>query len=180
MLFKTDKVINGYMPTYYRLAAELGPNADVCEIGVQNGYGLEMWRTLFPEGRVVGVDIDPEARWPEGCERIVCDQASLELPEKLDGSFDLIVDDASHIGSLTAITFRNLWPLVKPGRYYVIEDWGVGFKSFKGFDSSMLRLAESMLDRFEPGNADPFVESITYSTGLMVIKRTDLPFIYPA
>jgi hypothetical protein len=39
-------------------------------------------------------------------------------------SFDLIVDDASHSYSLSIASFNGLFPYVRPGGVYVIEDWG--------------------------------------------------------
>ena len=32
------------------------------------------------------------------------------------------MDDASHRGRLTAAAVAQLWPLVKPGGFYVVED----------------------------------------------------------
>ena len=36
---------------------------------------------------------------------------------------DLVVDDASHLYEQTKATFAMLFPLVRPGGNYVIEDW---------------------------------------------------------
>lgn|GEM_PF-1870158 len=42
--------------------------------------------------------------------------------------FDIIIDDASHIGELTKIAFWHLFDNhLKPGGLYVIEDWGTGY-----------------------------------------------------
>jgi hypothetical protein len=126
--FDTDKVHpHGYLPDYLRLAAELGPAATVCEVGVCQGGSLGMWQALFPDGRVIGVDNDPGSRWPDGTARVIAGQDDPRLAELVrqhapDGC-QLIVDDASHIGRLTAATFALLWPLVAPGGYYVVEDW---------------------------------------------------------
>ena len=38
------------------------------------------------------------------------------------GTFDIIIDDASHINPLTIQTFKNMWAAVKPGGLYVVED----------------------------------------------------------
>lgn len=169
-VFGTDKISNGYLRTYCQLVGELGTDADVCEIGVESGGGLRMFQTLFYRGRIVGVDFDSTAIWPDGCERVVADQADPNIPVNL-GTFDLIVDDASHVGAKTQATFDNYWPIVRPGGCYVIEDWGVGFDTFAGFDSSMLNLARGMLDKFRHGDHDPLVESVTYKLGLIVIRK---------
>lgn len=127
MRFATDKEHpHGYLPDYLRLAAELGPAAVVCEIGVLGGASLAMWQELFPDGTVIGVDRDPAAAWPPGTARIVASQEDPELGGMVrqhapDGC-DLIVDDASHIGHLTLAAFAWLWPLVRPGGFYVVED----------------------------------------------------------
>ena len=72
MKFATDKIGHGYLPSYLRIAAELGPAARVCEVGVQYGHGLDMFQALFPDGMVAGVDANPHAAWPDGTRRIIC------------------------------------------------------------------------------------------------------------
>src|SRR5262249_27973076 len=57
-------------------------------------------------------------------------QGSQDDPAALDkcaevagGQFDIIVDDASHVGRLSALSFTYMFPrLLKPGGFYVIED----------------------------------------------------------
>jgi hypothetical protein len=126
--FTTDKVApHGYLPDYLRLAADLGTHAVVCEVGVKAGDSLVLWQHLFPHGTWIGVDNDPNATWPDGTARIVAEQDDPHLRATVaahaPGGCDLIVDDASHLGPLTAVTYASLWPLVKPGGYYVVEDW---------------------------------------------------------
>ena len=126
--FTTDKITpHGYFPDYLKLAAALGPSATVCELGVLYGESLVMWQHLFPSGRVIGVDRDENAQWPDGTARIIAEQDDPALQDKVrehapDGC-DLIIDDASHRGRQTAAAFAQLWPLVRPGGYYVVEDW---------------------------------------------------------
>ena len=48
--------------------------------------------------------------------------------ELLRDGFDIIIDDASHIGELTKATFWHLFDRhLKPGGLYAIEDWGTGY-----------------------------------------------------
>ena len=72
-------------PAYLRIAAELGPPARVCEVGVEHGHGLDLFQALFPDGLVCGVDADGGCRWPEGTVRVICDQDSVSLPGRLAG-----------------------------------------------------------------------------------------------
>lgn len=126
--WNTDKIEpHGYLPDYMRLAGELGSSATVCELGVLTGGSLEMFKDMFPDSpAIIGVDRDENATWPEGTVRIVAAQDDPVLGAKVrehapDGC-DLIVDDASHRGGPTAAAFAQLWPLVRPGGYYVVED----------------------------------------------------------
>jgi hypothetical protein len=40
---------------------------------------------------------------------------------------DLVIEDASHIGYLSKITFDIVFPFLKSGGAYFIEDWGTGY-----------------------------------------------------
>lgn len=127
--FHTDKIEpHQYFTTYLKIAADLGPRASVCELGVWQGESLRMWQALFPLGKVTGVDYQEQDRvWPENTVQVISHQHDPRLPSLLQeaGSapFGLIVDDASHQGPQTRASFGMLWPLVSPGGYYVIEDW---------------------------------------------------------
>jgi hypothetical protein len=80
------------------------------------------------------------------------------------------VDDASHQGALSQRTFQLLWPLVAPGRWYVIEDWQVGFDGqWHTFDASMVDLARSLLDHLD--RPDGEVAEITYRFGMIILER---------
>jgi hypothetical protein len=40
---------------------------------------------------------------------------------------DLVIDDASHIGHLSRLTFDYVFPYVTNGGLYIVEDWGTGY-----------------------------------------------------
>jgi 23S rRNA U2552 (ribose-2'-O)-methylase RlmE/FtsJ len=179
---ETDKYWSGYVPTYEALARTIQPRAAICELGVYEGGSLKLWKQIFPNYQlIVGVDINEHATWPEGTVRVVADQQDpllvprLEriLGEHIRTSFDLIVDDASHIGHLTYKAFLHLWPLVVPGGYYVIEDWLVGFPRWSNFDDSMVHVAMMLLNEFDP-DQESDVHFITYQAGLVVIRKKDV------
>lgn len=41
-----------------------------------------------------------------------------------DSRLDLVIDDASHLYEPSLATFEELFPRVRPGGFYIIEDWG--------------------------------------------------------
>lgn len=176
MPFDTDKVYpHGYLPDYERLAADLGPAAVVCELGVLTGGSLRMWQHYFPDSAaIIGVDRDPNATWPEGTVRIVAEQDDPELGAKVrehapDGC-DLIVDDASHRGRLTDASFQQLWPLVKPGAFYVVEDCADDrmFPDWPRPESDALwDWIHNLIDALDDG-----AQTVTYTReGLVIIRR---------
>lgn len=171
----SDKVSQGYLPAYLEIAAELGPGARVCEVGVYRGDSLRLWQALFPSGQVTGADIDPDAAWPEGTVRVVAGQDDPRLPELLcGGPFDLIVEDASHDGTLTAVTFGLLWPLVAAGGYYVVEDWWMslcpawifGMQTDGG---KMLSAVSGLLSLLDAPDAE--CDEVAYRYGLAIAHK---------
>jgi len=177
-LTTTDKIKpHGYLPAYQRLATRIGPAGRICEIGVGKGHSLDLWRQLFPEGLIVGVDSSAECRWPEGTIKVVCDQADPALRPWLDciavQGYDLIVEDASHIGHLSQATFRLLWPLVKPGRWYVMEDWQIGLPvpEWDMYDQSMLEAAQSFLPLLRHRDSD--CDSVEYRYGMAIVCKKE-------
>jgi cephalosporin hydroxylase len=127
--FATDKIEDKrYFQTYLKIAADLGPRASVCEIGVWQGESLRMWQGLFPLGKVAGIDYQTQDRvWPPGTVQVISTQDNPALPGLLEQAgvlpLGLVVDDASHREPQTSRCFEMLWPLIAPGGYYVIEDW---------------------------------------------------------
>jgi hypothetical protein len=180
--YRTDKVMNGYLPAYERLATEVCRSLGalrvprILEIGAGDGAGMEMFRSLFCTDEVYGVDIEPSrASIPNVT---VLDQRDRGLSGRLPGPWDLIVDDASHQGGHTATTLATTWHTVRPGGYYVIEDWN--FYDAKGNASNLWQmLFGSMLDYSYVGNrydttysgALSDVESVTVQHGLIIIHK---------
>lgn len=190
VFFHTDKTAHGYLPTYLEIASLIGKNSmftdgHVCELGVFRGQSLEMWQALLPKGVIAGVDNDPDSYWPGGTHKLLFDQDDEKMVDRLieisPMGWDLIVDDCSHKGELTRKSWELLWPIVKPGGFYIIEDWFVGLppwingQSVHG-DPEMLTTAESFLKEFcfngiwGEGN----MESATYKHGLIILRKMPL------
>src|SRR5688572_14896897 len=105
------------------------------ELGVYKGGSLLLWRDYFPRGLIVGLDVQPvevldhsnRVRIFEG-EQQDTDLLDRIARETAPEGFDVIIDDCSHIGELTRISFWHLFENhLKPGGIYVIEDWSTGY-----------------------------------------------------
>jgi hypothetical protein len=181
MTDSTDKYPQGYMPIYRELADELGPAANVCEVGIWYGKSLEIWQEWFPDGIVAGVDLWDNAQWPTGSYMIRADQSDPQVAALLleaSPRWDLIIDDCCHEAGPTMATMQNLWPLVRPGGYYVIEDWFYGWHDSQHLlPYNMVSMAKDFLEQLRP---DSEVEEIRYRYGLIVIKKWALDASRPA
>ena len=134
--FNTDKNISGgYLDNYSKYFNEKR-NYDIklLELGIFKGGSLKLWKEYFQEGVIVGLDRKLPVDLNE--DRIVTYEGSQDdevLLSKIgnevakDG-FDIIIDDCSHIGSVTKNTFWYMFNnYLKKGGIYVIEDWGTGY-----------------------------------------------------
>jgi hypothetical protein len=117
-----------YFPIYERYFRKFrDAPCRVLEIGVCHGGSLQMWKKYFHVGQIVGVDID--SRCTDYAEdRITVVQADQSVPTQTDwvgkhfGPFDIIIDDGSHIRAHQETSHRTLWPYLKQGGVYLIED----------------------------------------------------------
>jgi len=117
-----------------------GPNWDakIVHGGNTGGASMKMWKEYLPKARITGIDINP-ASWLDDkqVKTYVVDQGSHEslsnfLKTHPDPKFDVIIDDGSHRADHQQVTLEMLWPSVKPGGLYFIEDlndYGYGGKT---------------------------------------------------
>lgn len=166
--FRTDKASSGhdYLRFYERfVAARRDERVTLLEVGVFRGASLKVWEAYFPNGKIVGADIDPTtAMFAQG--RVVvelADQSNLEDLVRVGikhGPFDVVIDDGSHFWEHQTTTLRTLFPFVKDGGLYIVEDlhtnYGEIAEDFRGVATSTcmdylkrlvdLRVADSMID----------------------------------
>lgn len=126
--YRTDK---GYLHSYGPMYDEwLSPVRDVTravlELGVLYGGSLRKWRDFFPNAQVVGVDID-HVTMVNGEKRILTVEGNIAHTSVLSAlrdmyEWDLIVDDASHIPVHQFQALKYLWPSLRDGGLYFIED----------------------------------------------------------
>ncbi|BAX99809.1 putative methyltransferase [Mycobacteroides stephanolepidis] len=125
---KTDKVhkLRHYLPIYEHAMAR---TERLLEIGVDRGGSLQMWRTYLPDATIVGLDINPgSARYDNpqcGIHVRVGDQTDTAfLGRVVDefGPFDTVLDDGGHTPKQMISSFQYLFPRLKPGGVYIVED----------------------------------------------------------
>ena len=133
--FGTDKStkVHGFTQ-HYENYFELMRNQPIklLEIGVQSGASLRMWKHYFPKAEIYGLDYYDLSVMEEDRIKIYRgEQNDWDLLDRviLSGPFDIVIDDGSHQNPDIMSSFEYLFPRMKPGGIYVIEDttctyWG--------------------------------------------------------
>jgi len=128
-----------YFEVYHRhLQKFRGRPVTVVEFGVQFGGSAQMWREYFgPDARIYGVDIDPRCKaWEEpGFTVFIGDQADRRFLRRIGkkiGPIDVVIDDGGHFPAQQIATFEEMYPLVKPGGVFLIEDLHTNYRRSYG------------------------------------------------
>jgi len=101
------------------------------EIGVYKGDSLRVWQDFFPHCKIVGLDINEEAKVlaPE-FEVYVGNQRDTKLLDKIfstHGLPDIIIDDGGHTRSQQITSLAHIFPKMSPDSLYIIEDMQVNY-----------------------------------------------------
>lgn len=123
------EIYNAYLPK------KRSTRFDLVEIGVFWGESIKVFAEHYFNARILGLDLkmnEIDFSKYKNVSYETCDQANkthmIEVVSKFSAAPDIIIDDASHIGSLTLSTFQTLFPLLKNGGLYIIEDWMTGYR----------------------------------------------------
>lgn len=126
----TDKLPHGYLKHFDARFGHLRHEPiTLLEIGTWQGAGVRTFREFFdhPEAKIVGIDHQPE--WTPGPDDgIIIEIGKQENVRFQDdfgqrhGPFDVVIDDGGHRPHQHLASLHALWPYVKPGGWYAIED----------------------------------------------------------
>ena len=111
----------------------------LAEVGILQGTGLALWSDLFPNGRVIGLDIDL-THFQSNLSRLIRSGAfqaqnhevhtfdgfrenSKHLSDILQGAtVDVVIDDASHHDESILTTFASFQQCLSKNFVYFVED----------------------------------------------------------
>ena len=164
--FGTDKGPAGhnYTPLYTRHLADLRHRPiDLLEVGVFYGASLEMWEAWFTQATIVGVDIRPARE--VNTDRVTTVVADVR-DYTPDRTFDVIIDDGSHDPDQITAAATALFPYVRPGGWYIIEDLAV-----VPTDSSPFQWLRALIDNLATDRGDVLAEVHIYPQIVFLRKR---------
>ncbi len=130
----TDKshLTHDYCPIYEALFGSYRERIyGLLEIGIAEGASLKMWGEYLPTAIIYGIDKDPYDVEKNGdlggyIQTYIADQSNPEqlklVMESIDDAMDVIVDDGSHDPNHIITSLTTLFPYLKEGGFYCIED----------------------------------------------------------
>ncbi len=156
---RTDKCSLGhnYTPYYAKWFEPVrGLPLKILEIGIGMGASLRTWQEYFPNAEITGIDIHPDRRRFADRRIRICigDQTDenflRSVVEEAGGAFDIIIDDGGHFMNQQIISFNVLFPYVKPGGIYVVEDlhtsYRTGFGGGENRPDTMVEMLKGFVD----------------------------------
>lgn len=150
--YGTDKASNhhGFASIYESyLSSFKDSKISIIECGVggyqypdRGGESLRMWYEYFPNAKLIGIDIHPK-------EGIINDRTEFWEGSQIDRGLlsaiiereagaekRIVIDDASHVNPLTIATFEIVFPLLKSGDLYFVEDVHSSYWSEWGYEGN--------------------------------------------
>ncbi len=170
---------------------------NLLEIGIWTGDSLRMWERFFGIGKIFGIDIENKSQYnTERTKTFVVDQSSQEqlvdIINKIP-ALDIVIDDGSHRSPHQILSFVTIFPHIKPGAMYIVEDcltsYNITFckpnemsfldyvKSLSGavqMDGKIEDLCSDKhkaINKYDGTFLQKNIEWIFISTGLVIIKK---------
>lgn len=163
---------------------------NILELGVFEGGSVVFLDKLLRPNRLSAVDLmdiprpflDSYVAANENRVRVHCpvsqaDPAAMKriIAEDFGGELDLVIDDASHYYEETRASFLSIYPQVRPGGLYVIEDWGWSYhQPFQGKDApwrdkkALVNLVFELLEELSLNNS---IHDMTITPDMVMIRK---------
>jgi SAM-dependent methyltransferase len=192
IFYKIKELVDQYAAFFSRRPSFRPQN--VLELGLWDGGSLAFWFEQFQPRKHVGIDIERKTdsayfrryvkdrglqariRTCWGVDQ--ADTAALQqiVGTEFNGALDLVIDDASHVYGPTKISFECLFPMLRPGGLYIIEDWAwehwQGCSSPAGGSSQrdgLTRLVRELIEA--TGTPTGLIDCVTVYQGFAVVER---------
>lgn len=162
IFYKTDKVKgHSYAAPYtFHFKKYRKKKIKLLEIGVGGfedstvgGHSLRMWKRYFPLAQIFSIDIHDKSELQETRIKIFqgsqVDKAFLNNVLIQTGELDIIIDDGSHFNEHVIGSFHILFPRLKNGGLYVIEDTQTSYWKSYGGDSENLKNPLTIMNFFK-------------------------------
>lgn len=181
---------HGYTVHYERAFSHLRDEPiKMMEIGVGGGQSVQTWLEYFPNASVVGVDSthdtnpwdDPKTSPNPRYNFFTGNQASQEFWAEFSAihgsNWDIIIDDGGHYANQVITSHNCLWPHLKSGGFYCIEDLNVSYPDLWGkygdefVKPPWISHMDFIKGKLDDINRQDEIESLYFSQQLAIIKK---------
>ncbi len=190
IFYKDKKLIDQYQIFFNTQPLDFAPK-NIIEIGMWDGGSAVFWNEIFEPDLLVGIDLldtgggeyfkkykssSLKTYW--GTNQADAQKLRQIVKENFGpNQIDLIFDDASHLYKPSLISFNTLFPYMKKGGFYIIEDWAwfhwKGHENVFPVGSQPTRLVFQLVEACaNPG----LIESVNVYSGFVAIKRSQQDF----
>ena len=191
-LYKVKSLIDQY-DRFFELNRAFQPK-QILEIGMWDGGSLVLWSEVLRPNKIVGVDLkkrvdsDYFKQYVEsrGLSNLIktywgIDQADQDILKNIistefsQQAIDLVIDDGSHLYAPTKASFELIFPKMRPGGYYIIEDWA--WSNWPGLETvfpnqvPLNKFLYEILDAI--GTSTKLISSVQVCQGFAAICRGD-------
>jgi Methyltransferase domain len=191
VFFKVHELVNQYRAFFAR-RHDFRPR-NVLELGIWDGGSTVFWFEIFRPDKHVAIDIDRRGD-SEQFTRFVRERAladRLRTRWSIDQSdrdalrslvrdefawpLDLVIDDASHFYEPTRASFEALFPRLREGGLYLIEDWAWGH--WRDFHPPNPMSEDEPLTRFvldlvqAAGTSAGVIRNVDVCSGFVAVER---------
>ena len=191
VFFKVQKLVDQYRAFFAR-RPEFRPR-NVLELGIWDGGSTVFWFEVFRPSKHVAIDIDPRGdseqftryvrerdlagrlrtRW--SVDQSDQDALTALVRDEFVGPLELVIDDASHFLEPTRASFDALFPRLRDGGLYLIEDWAWGH--WREFHPPNPMSEDEPLTRFvvdlvqAAGTSADVIRSVDVCSGFVAVER---------
>ncbi len=117
---------HSYLETYDTLLEPYKNGSTLLEIGLALGDSIKLWDEYFKDSIIVGADLSIVFQNPGYKNNVILIEGDATKPSFLNliegFTFDIIIDDGSHMENDQVDTFNLLKHKMNPGGVYIIED----------------------------------------------------------
>jgi len=192
--FKRKKIVDKY-EEFFQRHPDFHPE-NIFELGIFDGGSVAFWFELFKPDKHIAIDLldRQDSTYFENYvtsrglkEKIKTfwktDQSDKENLRRIalanfTEPLDLVIDDASHMYEPTRASFEVLFPMLRPGGLYVIEDWAWGhWPAYIAAEhpwsvlESPAKLITKLMDA--AGTSISLISNLTITKGFVVAERGD-------
>ena len=173
-----------------------GKKINILEIGISHGGSLQLLKKYFGDQvTIYAIDINPECQqFEENSTKIfIGSQSDPVFLQKVISQLpplDVVIDDGGHTMIQQKVSFEMLYPIVKEGGFYLIEDthtsywneFGGGLKKAESFVEYSKNFIDSLyIDHIHSGRRPlenkitEHINSISFYDSIIVFEKQKRP-----